>query len=190
MQETNEKISTSDLPISFGTLERSFISQFRVPRSVYPDADNYPDAPASSIINYEDTMVVEHTIFQGTTEFNQLNEENDFILSDREGGINKDGIMYQNFKGYIERNSNDSVNIEVDAYLTNEEILSIRSGEKLTLFGVNYKPLNMSNIEFEKDGSVVTILMTKESDTDSNLNLLTEQSIAILTEQSENLTTE
>lgn len=157
----NEKINTDNLPISFGTLEVPLISSFRIPRSVYSDTNNYPEATDAGIEANGNIMVVEHTLFETDDVFPVLKEEDDFVLSDGLGNLDTTSVIYPNFEDFIKRNSSDSVNLKCEAYLTNEEILNIRNGYQIKLFNEIYKPIRISDIKFEKEGSVCTIEMTK-----------------------------
>lgn len=164
----NDKIDRNSLPISFGIIASTGIKGFRVPRAVfggYSDTlpnENYPNASIEGREAINGLMVVEHKLFDTNgTGIRRMYAPDDFNLSDGKGGINQASAIYKNFEGYIKRNSSDAVILEVEAYLTSEEIMNIRNGYKVQLFGEVYIVNSVSNIQFEKKASMCTLSITK-----------------------------
>lgn len=157
----NEKIEYKALPITYGVMKSGGQQYFRIPRSVAVTADNYPNGDTTYIADQENLQVVEHTEFLNAYIPYWYLDGNELSFSDRNGSIDKASNFYDNVKFYIGRTENDTSTIECEAYLTNEDVLRIVGGCKIHLFGIIYKPIKLSNINFEKSGSIATILMTE-----------------------------
>ena len=182
----NEKIEPESFPISFGYLQDSGVKNFRLPRSVRGNEENYPRAVPEAVTANEEIMVVEHTLFEVSSSFELIYDSDSLNLTNKEGELNTSQPMYLNFKEYIKKIGSDSVILEAEIFLTTSEIMSLREGSKIQLFGVIYNPIAISDIEFEKDGNICRVTMMRNI-VDEVGNILAESGDNIITEDDDNI---